>query len=551
MSAGSHAHDLRPHRLLLLVLATASLALAWFWIGELSSRSTWYRNANMDAHNVIDALALNSGYPLGTVDQPAAPTKFLLALDFRVRNFLGVQPVWTLKRFARSADPIEELAELIRIGRQHSRVLVFGFILATAACVGQITRRLDSACLATILLSGSSGLLFQGMLLHPELLCALFGGVLAFHAAWLAVAAGHPARRTLWLFTAGIGCGLSVLSKLPGYFHLVVIFFWCALSPWTSASDASSRDNTSHSRKWAVVLGPTIALAALAMLITIGARWEAATPLAILRLRLLAAAVALLPLLAFVPTQHRASRYLVDRGLDLSLLGGGLLAAFIGWFGVLCTFMPVASARDYLAKICQSAFNPEPLLQLYTEPGTAHQLRETLRYVVDRPALILVTGLFVLGLSLFRSVPARQRLAAILLFVQAIGMILLVSRRGFMPQFNVFLEVPLLLAWCVGLSALHDYWCDTRPPAERRWPAVLVIAASFILALTMPLRLAPKYESYQGDDGRRPNGLTVTFLYEHDAHPPAYLAAMKARYPNRAAFEAALDRFLSDPTHER
>lgn len=541
----------RSHRVLLLVLAMASLLLAWFWMDTLASRSPWYRNADMDAHNVVDALALNSGYALGTVDQPAAPTKFLLALDLRVRNALGLQPVWTLKRFARSADPIAELAELVHVGRQHSRVLVVLFILLASGCVGQLTQRFDTACLATILLSGSAGLLFQGMLLHPELLGVLFGGLLAFHLGWLAVATELPRRRTLWLFAAGLCGGVAVLSKLPAYFYFLVVLQWCVLAPPARSGRAQSTGAAPYSRAWLIALCSLAAFATLALLADIGSRLETAAPSALHRLRLLAAVVALLPLVALFPTQHRASRYLVARFLDLSLLGGGLLAAFLGWFGLLCTIMPVAVAKEYLAKIYQTAFHPEPLLQLYTQPGTTHQLREAVRYFADRPALLALTGLFVVGLAFFRSAPARWRIAAILLFVQGTGMIVLVSKRGFLPQFSVFLEVPLLLAWCVGLTALHDWWCRSQPAAETRWPVTLTIVAAFILMLTLPLRLAPKYRSYGGDDGTAPGALTVTYLYEHDAHPPAYLAAMKARYPDRAAFEAALSRFLADPAHRR
>lgn len=550
-TATSPQSTARSHRLLLLVLASVSIVFAWFWMGALASPSPWYRNANMDAHNVADALALNSGYPLGTVDQPAAPTKFLLALDFRVRNALGLQPVWTLKRFARSADPIHELAELILIGRTHSRVLVVAFILIAAGAVGQFTRRLDAACLAAILLSGSSGLLFQGMLLHPELLSALFGGVLALQAAWLAVAASQPTRRTLWMFVAGVFGGLAVLSKFPSALYLAVVFLWCALAPLTSAPEARPAAAIPHSRGWLAAICALTALAMLAFLFAVRTQLEAAAPLALVRVRALAAGVALLPLLAFVPTQHRVSRYVVDRFLDVAILGGGLLAAFLGWFGLLRAVVPVPESASYLAKICQTIFNPEPLLLLYTQPGSSHQLSEALRYFLDRPALIVVTGLFVAALIQFRPAPARWRLLIALLFTQSIGMVLLASKRGFLPQFGLYLEVPLLLSWCVGLTALHDWWCKTQPESEQRWPAALAIVAAFILTLTVPLRLQPKYQSYGSDYGPAPNGMTTTFLYDHDAHPPAYLAAMKARYPNRAAFEAALNRYLNDPASHR
>jgi hypothetical protein len=45
------------------------------------------------------------------------------------------------------------------------------------------------------------------------------------------------------------------------------------------------------------------------------------------------------------------------------------------------------------------------------------------------------------------------------------------------------------------------------------------------------------------------NELTVTYLYDHDAHPAAYLAALKARYPTRNDFIAELNLFLANPAN--
>ncbi len=44
--------------------------------------------------------------------------------------------------------------------------------------------------------------------------------------------------------------------------------------------------------------------------------------------------------------------------------------------------------------------------------------------------------------------------------------------------------------------------------------------------------------------------LTITFLYDHDAHSAAYLAAMKKHYPTRGEFSAELDKFLRNPANQ-
>src|SRR4051812_48938204 len=103
--------SLRPptHRQLVAGLAFGALLLAWFYLAAISRQDPWYRNTDMNIHNVADALPLNSGQSPAMVDQPAFPTKFLLALDYRVRHYLGFLPVWNLKKFGDSPDPLREI----------------------------------------------------------------------------------------------------------------------------------------------------------------------------------------------------------------------------------------------------------------------------------------------------------------------------------------------------------------------------------------------------------------------------------------------------------
>lgn len=538
-----------PHRLLLMILAGFALAMAWVSMWRISARDPWYRNTNMNIHNVADALSLNSGYAPGVVDQPGTLPKFLLALDYRVRNEFGLLPVWTLKRFARSPDPLHEFARLVQVGREHSRLLVILFILFTAGFVGQVTRRFDFACFTVALLCGSSGLLFHGLLTRPELLCAGFGGVLAFHCAWLATATTRSTARALWLVLAGVCVGLAVLSKLPAWFYLALLGLWCCLAPLLPLPGGTAPPAAQAHRGWTIAVCVTAGLATLALLFALGRGQNLPDLVAAARLRTLAVVVALLPILALAGARGPVARYLVERLIDLALLFAGMIAACTGWFVVLRTTLPPEAAAAGMAKILNTVFHPDPLVRLFTLPGEDHRFREILRFVMETPALFAATVVLAVGLAFFRPAPARQRALVFFLLVQGLGMTALMSQREFLAQYSIFAQVPLLLAWAIGLAALHERWLRCAPASEQRWPVALATTAAFILVLTAPLELRSKYRGYQKDAALPVNELTVTYLYDHDAHPPAYLAALKARYPTRDEFVSKLNQFLADPAN--
>ncbi len=538
-----------PHRLLLTILAVLSLAVAWMSMWRISAHDPWYRNTNMNIHNLADALSLNSGYAPGVVDQPGTVPKFLLALDYRVRNEFGLLPVWTLKRFARSPEPLHELARLVQVGREHSRGLVILFILVTAGFVGQVTRRFDFACFTVVLLCGSSGLLFHGLLTRPELLCAGFGGVLALQCAWLASAATRSTARTLWLLLAGVCTGLALLSKLPAWFYLMILAPWCCIVPLLPPALGAGTPATPVHRGWTIAACITAGLATLGLLFVLSRSHALLDPVAAARLRAVAAAVALLPILVLAGVRGPVARYLVGRLLDLTLLLAGVIAVCTGWFGLLRTTLPSGAAADATTKILNTVFHPDPLVHLYTHPGEGRRGREVLRFVMETPALFLTTCVLAVGLVFFRSAPARHRALVLFLLVQGLGMTALMSQREFLAQYSLFAQVPLLLAWAFGLAALHEWWLRRAPASEQRWPVALATAAAFILVLTAPMDLRSKYNGYQEDSALPVNELTVTYLYDHDAHPAAYLAALKARYPTRNDFIAELNLFLANPAN--
>jgi len=538
----------KSHRLAHAGIALLALVFATLVMTRISRNDPWHRNTDMNIHNIADALSLNSGYPLGIVDQPATTTKLLLAFDFRLRGAVGAQPVWTLKRFARSPDLIAQLADLVRAGRQHSRALVVLFILFAGFFVAQATRRFELGCLAVVLLSGCSGLLFHGLLIRPELLCTIFG-VMAMHCGWLATQSTRAAGRTLWLVLAGAGGGFAILSKLPGLYFLFLVFGWCAISPLIALAEGRGASSAPPFSPRAMLILPAIGLILLLCVLSFSAAGSEVHPAAARRLRLLVGLAALLPLLQLVRSPSRITSYLVDRALEFALLLGGALGACVGWFVALRATMPPAAAANYGVKVLDVVFFPDPLVQLYTQPGIAHRLHGLLRFFVESPVLLVTTTVFALALLGLRGVNLRLRAFALLFFAQSIGMIWMMSKRQYFSQYSIFVEVPLALTWCFGLAALQEWWQRRANETERRWPAAIAVTAAFILMLTMPLDLAAKYIGYQDDASVPVSDFTITFLYDHDAHPEAYRAAMKARYPTRPEFVQALSRYLADPAH--
>ena len=538
------------HLAMMAALALISLALSWHWMSRISADDPWYRNTDMNIHNIADALCLNSGYAPGTVSQPGATSRYLLALDFRLRNEFGLLPTWTLKRFARSPDPLPALAQLVHVGREHSRLLVMFFLLVGAAFIRTVTGRLDLACLAIALLGGSAGLLFHGLLLRPELLCAGFG-LLSSYGAWLATTDSRPAGRIVWLLLAGIFAGLALLSMLLGFLYLLSAVAWLLIAPRRPTLTSPGEPAQRGTADWIRCLCLASALAMVGLLILIGDQPDLLHPKGTARLRLLVLFVALAPLMHWVRTDRPLPRYLIDRSLDLALLSSGILVAFLGWYGLLLFVMPTDQAAIYMAKILSSLCYPDTWLELYTRPGLVHRWLQFRLFILDAPQLFLLGASFVLGLAFLPRLAARWRALLILLLIQAIAFAFVLSQHQFLDQYSIFTQVPLLLLWPIGLAALSGQPAAQGGGALLGWPAALATTAAFIISLTVTFQLGPKYRNFQDDRDLPVRELTITFLYDHAEHPPAYLNAMKQRYPTRADFRVALDRYLEGSTPRR
>ena len=538
---GSYRGDL-----VVISVALVSLILAWIWMARISRTDPWYRNTDMNIHNMVDALSINSNVSPNGIDQPGLPLKYLLALDYRARHYAGLLPVWNLKKFGGSKDPLREIPLLIHVGRMHSRAMVFLVILAAAWLVHSVTRSLDSACLAIVLLCGSAGLLFHGLLTRPELLCVGFGNVLALACVWRATATASRLRHHVWLFLAGLFVGLAVLTKLPGICYLIPCYAWCWLAAFTAQPRVPAPDEASF---WRGLLPAAGGASVFLLLFQITKSHAAFDPLVALRLRLAAVGVGALPLLALWSGRNRFWSFLIERSRELALLGAGALAALSVGYWTLRAVMTESSAADYCAGVLHVLVNPNSVMPfiLARKPDVT---REFLRFFTETPLLFLSATAVTVAVCFVRSVPPRLKAFILLLLVTGLGMTLLMSKRHFTAQYSIFPQVPLLLAWALSLFAFFSVWRQKEPQTNgAHWTFPVTLTAIFVLMLGVYFRLEPKYTSYQNDAALPVNELTLTFLFDHDVHTQRYLEIMKDHYGDREAFAKALDRYLSDPAN--
>lgn len=534
------------HRLILVTLAVAALILAWVCMTVISWTDPWYRNTDMNIHNLVDALVINSDVRPNPFNQPAVPLKYLLALDLRLRHEVGALSVWNLKRFGRHPDPLSEIPPLIRVTRVHSRVLVIVFIFCAAGLTYNVTRRIEPACFIVILLCGSTGLLFHGLLSRPELLCVGFGNVLALWCAWRAVASRSWGRNHLWLLLAGLLVGLSTLEKLPGVCYLGLCYGWCWMAALTPLP--GSEPERIHPPFWSGLLAAAGGVAVFVLLLQLGEFHAKLGPVVITRLRTAAFIVALLPLLSLWPGRRDRWSFLQDRIRELALLGAGFLASLLVSYLLLRGVMNHANAADYFAGVLHFVIDPAPYMTVLmdTKPETGGMF---LSFLKQAPLLFLCVTAVVIAMSLVRSIPLRLKLFSALLWAGAVGMALVMSQRHYAAQYEIFSQVPLLLVLALSLFALGAAWQKQHPANPRHWLVPIILTASCLLVLTSHVRLHPTYTNYQNDAGLPVNDFTLTFLFDHDDHPAAYVKIMQDHYGDRKQFAAALERYLADPAN--
>lgn len=531
-----------------VLMALVVVILTWFSLDAISQRDPWYRNMDMNIHNTADALAINTRLAPNLIDQPGLPLKFLLALDFRVRHHLGQLPVWNLEELGRSPDPLREIPALIRAGRTHSRILVMGFIIAAAALAYSVSRSPAAACLAVVLLASSSGLLFHGLLTRPELLCVGFGNVLALLCTWRGTLPGPWLRSHLWLLLAGFFGGLAALAKLPGICYLALCYGWCWLAAFTAAVPAASR--AEENGFWRGLLPAATAGGMLWLLFRLSAHQDDALgAVAMGRLRFAAVAVGVLPLLVLWPGRHPAWRFLLARSRELALLGGGALATFPVGYLLLRSVLPEPVALNYIARTLHLLADPAALMRIVAANQNVGKV--FLTFVRQDAFLFLATPALVACLAFIPRVPSRLKAFLALLFAGGVGLTLLLSKRHFLAQYSLFAQAPFLLVWTLSLHQLAGWAEHGLGLWRRRLALVVAVGAVAAFLLTAHRRTQHKYENYQNDAMLPLKDLSLTFLFDHDAHTAAYLRIMREHYGDRKQFARTLDHYLADPANRR
>ena len=540
----------RSHRIIVFALAGLALAHAWGIMALISASDPWYRNTDMNVHNMVDALAINSGIAPNEMAQPAVPLKFLLALDYRIRHELGLLRVWNMRRLDAAPDPLREIPQLIRIGRVQSRILVLVLILCAAGLVHAVTRDPDAAALAVILLAGSPGLLFQGLLTRPELLCVGFGNVLALWAVWRATSGRRGHARQAWLLASGLLGGLAALEKLPGVCFLALAFAWCCASALL-ARDHEADESDPPALWYAGCLLPlACGLAILGLLVALAPQHDALGPVVVARLRLAGAGIALLPFLTLAGGRSRPARFVQQRIRELALLGGGALLALLGGYLALRTVMPAGAAATYYASVLHFLVNPAPYMTTFLADTPAVG-RGTLVFFREAPLIVVGSAVAAGAAVALRGTPARLKAFIILLVSGAALLTLLMSRRFFADQYSIFPQVPLLIVTALGFHAFSLRWRARGAAVAPPWPVPLALTIACIVIFSAYFQLQPKYAYYQDDALLPTNELTRTFLFDHDAHAPAYRELMQRHYGDRRKFVDHLEHFLADPAHRR
>ena len=536
---------LGPYRWLLICLAVVFPLIAWQDMAGISQGDPWYDNADVNLHNVVDALAINSNISPARVDQPGLPGKFLLALDYRIRHFTGFLPVWNLRKFGNSRDPLRELTVLVRIGRAHSRILVMLFLLTAAGTVYAVTRSPETALCALILLCASAGLLFQGLVNRPELLCSWFGTVLLPFCLWRFAASDGGHARPAWLFAAGMAAGLGILAKEPALYFLPASIAWC----WVVASTTQEVSGTAPERsRLGPVLLPLVTSAAFFSLMrSLVAAPDAMTAVATFRLYIVAGLVAALPLAAAYRGRNRLGGFFVQRSLELAWIGGGALAAILLAYAALRTVMTQLPALTCLARVLDFVAHPDPLVKYFLS-STPHPGGEFLRFVRESPLLFLGATAVAVAVVLRRAIPARFKALIGLLWLNALVLPAILAHSYFQEPFSVFAQVPLGLVVVLGLFEL-GVWRAAAPSQAGHWAVPLLLAATTVLVLTVNLRLEAKQRVYRTETDSPVSNLTLTFLYDHDAHPERYRQVMREHYGTREQFSTTLQQYLADPAH--
>lgn len=345
--------------------------------------------------------------------------------------------------------------------------------------------------------------------------------------------------------------GLATLSKLPGICYFGLCSAWCWFAAVLRVARRQPGPKAAVATEFRRGILPAIAgLLLLGLLLFLAPFESTLGEVAVLRLRLAAGALGFLPLLLVRDCDRPFLRFLQERGRELLLLAAGLCTALPLSYLALRAVMTETAASEYMARVLAFVIDPGPTMRSLIDtvdatPALGQYLRRD---------LVLFIAVIATGLALLRLRPDAVKPTAFLLLLTTggLGMIVVLSKRHFTPYYGIFFQVPLLLAGTIAIQGLLD-WLQARLAARSiaRWLGLLAAGLATLLLLGGLPRVRSLYENYQSDAALPVNELTLTFIFDHDAHAAAYLKIMRDRYGSRAQFRAVLDEYLADPANRR
>ena len=204
---------------------------------RLNQKEIWFSNLDQDSVLLINSLRVNDGRPPTYFDHPSQGVYVLYGRLLQIAGKLGLSPVGTFSEIERHEDPLVLMPRIVDVGRGISILVCMLCVAIAAAAIYVYTRSWEYAGLGSAFLFGSSGLLFQSLLVRSELTSVLF---LCVVVLLLTLFARKPDHRRLLFFT-GMAFGLAYATKiqvLPFAGIILLVVAW-VLSPASTDSDGS------------------------------------------------------------------------------------------------------------------------------------------------------------------------------------------------------------------------------------------------------------------------------------------------------------------------
>lgn len=519
-------------------------------IAEISKSDPWTHNLDMDVCNAVDSLLINSGIRPGA-DQPGLVMKSLLAMDYRIRHDLGQLDVWNLGELDAQPNPLTSIPNLISAGREHSRILVSAFIAMVGVVIFVLCRSVKMAALGGIFVAGSSGLMFHGLLVRPELLCTLLGQILALVCIWCGIQTDFRPWGGLWFAAAGLCVGFAILEKLPGLLYLFIYCIWIigdALIQKTlvNAGGPSSKRLPGWQKDSSCIL--ILVGATMAFILFLGKHSGEIKPFQVTRLLLISGALAGGAFLIHLPLFEKLGHGLQASLRRSLLLGSGAMISLPLSYLFLYPTMGKIPASDYLAQVVRVIISPTETIKAYA--SNPNVFSEFIKFISYNPWLLAFAISATILAWIFVKGQYHFKVSCTILLITALGASVMMAKRYWAPQYIIFTQVPALLVIILSLHMIYkSYVVGWRP----RWEFLFWLGAGSTACVWTIMNVQelktwyPKYQSgYLTEISCQVDMLYSSGIYHH-----SYLGLMKKHYGDAEGFQNNLRDLLEGNAKRR